>query len=200
MAKRDENNHRSDAHDDINRTSVPGGPGVPDSLSDSASDEERLKQEMSFTVLPEVNDIPGQEQITNAGFPGAMSDTTISSDDEEGIRDGRDVVDEDDDFDIVMGTEADVTKEDLLLLGDKDQDQDMDDDELIGTTGLDDTDFEGDVLNEASGTVFSTGEDLDVPEGGENDPGSDAAGEADEENSYYSLGSDNNDEMVEGTP
>lgn len=143
-------------------------------------------------ILPEVRDIPGQENIADAGVPGEMADTTISSDDEEGIRDGKDILEEENDVDIVMGTDADVTKEDLALLGDPDHDMDQGEDEMVLKQGLDDTDADGDPLNEAASDDDTTGEDLDVPEE-END-------EEEEENKYYSLGSDDNDELNEGTP
>ncbi len=84
---------------------------------------------------------------------------------------------------IVMGTEADVTAEDLELLGDKDQDMDGGDDEMTGNAKVDDTDEDGDRLNDA--------DDLDVP-GSELDNDNEDIGEEDEENNYYSQ-SDNRD-------
>lgn len=49
-------------------------------LSDSPSDIERLKPEQTTIDLPDVNDIPGQENI-HAPELGDLADTTISSDD-----------------------------------------------------------------------------------------------------------------------
>jgi hypothetical protein len=149
----------------------------------------------AYIEIPDVSDIPGQENIVNAGVPGAMSDTTIASDDEEGIRDGKDILEEDDDTKIVMGTEADVTSEDLALLGDPDQDMDMNEDEFVRKEGLDDTDFEGDPLNEAAVDEGSTGDDLDTPEE-ENEEGKNYVD--DEENDYYSLGGGDKDALNEG--
>ncbi len=94
------------------------------------------------------------------------------------------------DDEIVMGTEADVTNEDLELLGDKDQDMDEGDDEMMARSTLDNTDEDGIPLNEASGKDVKTGEDLDVP-GSELDDSNEDIGEEDEENNYYSQ-SDNN--------
>lgn len=91
--------------------------------------------------------------------------------------------DKDDDDEIVMGTEADVTAEDLELLGDEDKDMDGGDDEITGNAKVDDTDADGDKLNDA--------DDLDVP-GGELDDDNEDIGEEDEENNYYSQ-SDNQD-------
>jgi hypothetical protein len=149
----------------------------------------------AYIEIPDVSDIPGQEKITNAGVPAAMSDTTISSDDEEGIRDGKDILAEDDNVDIVMGTEADVTEEDLALLGDRDQDMDMNEDELIRKEGLDDTDLDGDPLNEAAVDEDSTGDDLDMPNEGDDDARKEIE---DEENDYYSLGGGDKDALNEG--
>ena len=158
--------------------------------------KEKLAQDGAYTEIPDVSDIPGQENIVNAGVPGAMGDTTASSDDEEGIRDGKDILeDDDDDTKIVMGTEADVTEEDLALLGDPDQDEDLNDDELTRKEGLDDTDFDGDPLNEAATNEDGTGDDLDVPEEKDEDP---KKTEDDEENDYYSLGGGDNDALNEG--
>lgn len=90
---------------------------------------------------------------------------------------------DDNEDEIVMGTEADVTPEDLELLGDKDQDMDGGDDETTGNAKVDDTDADGDKLNGA--------DDLDVP-GSELDDDNEDIGEEDEENNYYSQ-SDNQD-------
>ena len=159
--------------------------------------KEKLAQDDSYIEIPDVSDIPGQEGIVNAGVPGAMKDTTASSDDEEGIRAGKDIFkgDNDDEVNIVMGTEADVTEEDLEMLGDPDQDQDMNEDELIDKEGLDNTDFDGDPLNEASVSEVSSGDDLDIPEEREDDP---KKTDDDEENDYYSLGGPDNDALNEG--
>jgi hypothetical protein len=159
----------------------------------SQKNREKLGQDESYMELPEMKDIPGQEHIHNAGVPAEMADTTIASDDEEGVRDGKDLLADDgeEDLEIVMGTEADVTKDDLVLLGEPDQDMDSGEDELIGKAALDDIDNEGDALNE-SGSGKS-GEDLDIPEKPEEE-------DDDEENDYYSLGSDDKDDLDNGTP
>ena len=180
---------------------ITDGPDVPGSMDDNVNDEERLKQDASYIILPDVSDIPGQENITGIGPLGEMADTTISSDDEEGVRDGKDLLaEENDDLEIVMGTEADVTDEELLILVDKNKDMDGGDDELISNEGLDDTDFDGEPLNEATADMDTTGDDLDIPEADGDNPANDALGQGDEENNYYSLGSDDNDNITEGTP
>jgi hypothetical protein len=200
MANSKKSPQRDNNREEEQPQSLPGGPELNSSLDDSASDIERLKQDTSYINLPDVNDIPGQENITNAPL-GELADTTASSDDEEGVEDGQDLLDPDnDDVSIVMGTEADVTKEDLELLGDPNEDFDMNDDEQIDMEGLDDTDSDGDLLNEGIADTDSTGDELDIPGADGSDPRQDAMGQGDEENNYYSLGSDNNDNVTEGTP
>lgn len=88
-----------------------------------------------------------------------------------------DDMDDEDDLQIVPGTEADVTKEYLLLLGPKDQDMDMGEDEELQNKGF---------------PLGVTGADLDTP-GEELDDMNEDIGEEDEENNYYSLGGDNKD-------
>lgn len=52
-------------------------------LTDSPSDEARLQGDTAIMDLPDVTDIPGQEDVHPAPL-GPLADTTISSDDEEG--------------------------------------------------------------------------------------------------------------------
>lgn len=51
-------------------------------IKDSPQDEAKLQPEETFIELPDVEDIPGQENITIPPL-GEMSDTTIASDDED---------------------------------------------------------------------------------------------------------------------
>lgn len=200
VMSRSRNESQNEQEKNPREPAITDGPETPSSMDDTIADTERLEQETSFVVLPDVEDIPGQENITPAPL-GELADTTISSDDEEGISNGQNLLEDDeDDLEIVMGTEADVTDEDLVLLGDKDKDMDMGDDELTRTEGLDDTDFDGDPLNEAASDTDSTGDDLDIPEADEDNPASSSLGQGDEENNYYSLGSEDNDNVTEGTP
>lgn len=53
-------------------------------LSDSPRDQERLQPDEAIIDLPDVKDIPGQEHIHPPSL-GELADTTISSDDEEGV-------------------------------------------------------------------------------------------------------------------
>ena len=86
---------------------------------------------------------------------------------------------EDDEIIIVPGTEADVTEEDLMILGESggelQSNLERQDDELP-------TDF--------------TGDELDIP-GAELDDENEILGEEDEENNYYSIGGDNHENLDE---
>jgi hypothetical protein len=163
-------------------------------LQDSQHDRERLIPDEATIDLPEVRDIPGQEHIHVLPL-GELADTTISSDDEEGV--GLFEEDEEDEIMITMGTENDIPKEERVALENQDNlNVTSDDDSRLLGALPDNEDFEGDDLNE---NADNTGRDLDVP-GSEDDDASENIGEEDEENNQYSLGSDRNDEMTEGTP
>jgi len=84
-----------------------------------------------------------------------------------------------DDLVIVPGTEADVTKEDLLMLGEQDMERDEEE-------GIDNKVLSGDLDTE----------ELDVP-GEELDDANENIGEEDEENNYYSLGGDRHESLEE---
>jgi hypothetical protein len=180
-------------------------------LHDSPQDEEKMKPEIVTLDLPDVADIPGQENIRVPNIQ-SMQDTTIASADEEGagIFDDTDeddtqdsVIDDeevnDDDEEFVAGNEADVTPEEITMLQRADEDMPTDDDIRLRRSELDASDNEGDPLNEASLANDVSGGDLDIA-GADSDDPMEEIGEEDEENNYYSLGSDSNDNITEGTP
>jgi hypothetical protein len=170
---------------------------LAEDIHDSPEDEEKMKSETVIIDLPDVSDIPGQENIVVPNI-GEMQDTTISSDDEEGL--GLFDDDEgDEDTDLVMGTEADVLETEQTMLQRADEDMPDEDDPLLRQAELDNTDNEGDVLNEGSLATDVGGGDLDTATN-EGDLDNDAMGQGDEENATYSLGSDSNDNVTEGTP
>jgi hypothetical protein len=187
-------------------------------LPDSDKDKSKLEPEEAILNLPEVKDIPGQENI-HAPDMKEMADTTISSDDEEGVgifgeNDGFTnerlaTGEETDEDDLVINNEAQLDKEEYNEgLGDDDditdgfdnddsdvtedekkalektEDMDTQDNENLYAAELDDKDFDGDKLNE---NIDTSGDDLDVP-GGEEDDANEEIGEEDEENNAYSLG------------
>jgi hypothetical protein len=196
-------------------------------IKDSKRDEEKLKQDEATLDLPDVKDIPGQENITPPDFK-EMADTTISSDDEEGtdilsqddadasseriggaaqeideddliINEDEDAVEEEldeedaadkseDDLNITddsVDTESDVSEDEKVALERSSTDVDTPDNEALYEAKFDDTDFDGEKLNEDSDDV--SGKDLDVP-GAEDDDENEEIGEEDEENNEYSLG------------
>lgn len=108
--------------------------------------------------------------------------------------------DMDSDIGIEMGTEADVTAEERRMLED-DMYYPTQDEDRLRQARLDDTDFDGEPLNEESFGVgqAESGNDLDMDAGPE-ETQRESMGQGDEENQYWSLGSAANDDMVEGTP
>jgi hypothetical protein len=181
----------------------PGYPHYPskEDITNPDNNNGKLPVNEDYITLPETRDIPEQGDIVPAPLDG-IGDITISSADEEDLvsGDSLDALSDDDEVKIVMGTEADVTAEDLQLLGAIDGDMDAGEDEdTPSAKWLDDTDTDGEPLNEQSGhSIASTGEDLDVP-GSEADDANENIGEEDEENNYYSLGK-NDDNSTEGNP
>jgi hypothetical protein len=137
--------------------------------------------------LPEVKDIPGQENVKPPRL-GEYADTTASSAGEEGDRILN--VQKDDDLGIVMGNESDVTADERATLANLDRRRVDSEDATLLTAALDDRDDDGTPLNEQTGDL--SGEDLDVP-GSEDDDDDEALGEEDEENNEYSLNDDNGD-------
>ena len=88
---------------------------------------------------------------------------------------------EGEDLEIVPGTEADVTAEDLQLLGPRDGDVDLGEDEDL----------------RARGWEPRTGRDLDSADMVMEGEDAEALGQEDEENSYYSLGGDERENLRE---
>ena len=156
-------------------------------LQDSDKDKEVMKEEDTVIDLPEVKDIPGQENIQPAQM-GELADTTISSADEEGDS----IFDDDIDEELEESTDSNVTKEEKEDLRRTANDMPTEDDQNLRRAALDNTDDDGTPLNEGSFKNNITGAGLDVP-GAESDDENEEIGEEDEENNEYSLGGDNHD-------
>jgi len=127
-------------------------------MNESKRDKERLQPDEATINLPDVKDIPGQENVTVPRM-GEMADTTISSADEEG---DEIFEDKDADVDYRMGTRADVSKDERKALADDDYMPTRDEDNLRNAR-MDNVDFEGEQLNERSFGDERSGKDLDVP-------------------------------------
>ncbi|HZF64400.1 MAG TPA: hypothetical protein VEZ55_07950 [Chitinophagaceae bacterium] len=185
---RDIDNARGNERD-INLNRAEKDSSVPNDLPDSPDDREHLRSEEVYIDLPDVSDIPGQEHVSVPPL-GELADVTISSDDEEGVGIFDDE-DDDDDIEYIMGTEADVRKDERQALAD-DTYLPTRDENNLRTARMDSTDFQGEALNEGSFGDEQTGSDLDIP-GAMDETGTDALGQGDEENKHYSLGGDEND-------
>ncbi len=168
----------------------PGYPHYPktEDIMDSRSETER--------VNVEVENLPNFHNATTAHRlnPGTETERATSS-----IPTNADA-EMDNDLGIEMGTDADVTPEERKMLDD-DMYYPTQDEDRLRQARLDDTDFDGEPLNEESfgAGQAESGLDLDI-EGDADETASDAMGQGDEENQYFSLGSVDNDNVVEGTP
>lgn len=191
----DRKNNRPDPNTrDMNANRLERNSSAPNDLPDSKEDREKLNPEETFIDLPDVKDIPGQEFV-NTPPAGSLSDTTISSADEEGLN----VFDRDDDEDLRRtGTNADVSRNERKALEQIDYMPTTDEDNLVNAR-MDNVDFQNEPLNEKSFGEERSGRDLDVP-GSTDETRTDALGQGDEENKSYSLGSSDNDNVAEGTP
>jgi hypothetical protein len=150
-------------------------------VHDSNRDNTKLQQDKASLDLPDAREIPGQEHVHVAPL-GELADTTISSDDEEGIGVFED--DTDDETIIVMGSEDDIPKDDKTALETMDNLDVNEHDDATLVRGLpDDRDAEGDELNEK---INVSGSDLDTTIVDEDDA-DENIGEEDEENNSYSL-------------
>lgn len=209
MAQQDERN-LSGKERNITTNRTERQSSVPNDLPDSPNDQEKLQPEETTLDLPDVGDIPGQENVHVPPL-GMLADTTISSSDEE----GDDVFDEEGDessddvfdpateegeVDYRMGTKGDVTPGMKKALDDTTYMPTTDENQLRRAR-MDSTDFQGEELNEGSFGIGNeqSGDDLDIPEA-EDETRTSSMGQGDEENKYYSLGGADNDNVVEGTP
>lgn len=163
-------------------------------LTDSPHDQERLKPERATLDLPDVKDIPGQEFVT-APPAGSLGDTTISSADEEGdtIFDNASA----DRTGVIRDSDYDVTPEERMTLQRGETYMPTRDEDNLHNATMDNTDFDGTPLNEASFGSEQSGRDLDIPDEVD-ETRTTAMGQGDEENKYYSLGSADNDSLDAG--
>jgi hypothetical protein len=151
-------------------------------LKESKKDQEKLKPDVTIIDLPEVKDIPGQENIRVPDLK-EMQDTTISSADEEAEELLADLNREDDDLEKI--NDSNVTEEEKKLLRRGAGHPRSKENQDLHKMSLDSKDNEGEELNEESFDEDKFGEDLDVP-GAELDDENEDRGEEDEENNQYS--------------
>jgi hypothetical protein len=194
MDTRDNYNDTENRDDRLHGQDTPARSARSTDLTDPERDQERLRPDEATIDLPEVKDIPGQEHIHVPSL-GELADTTISSDDEEGAGLLDDLNENDT---IVMGTEADITAEDREMLERGDDYMPTRDEDKLARASMDNTDFDGEPLNEGGFGTERTGSDLDTS-GVDEDDAMENIGEEDEENNQYSLGGDDNNDLEEKT-
>ncbi|MES1225778.1 MAG: hypothetical protein ABUT20_60430 [Bacteroidota bacterium] len=153
-----------------------------DDLKDSKKDQQKLQPETITMDMPEVKDIPGQENIKPPQFR-EMQDVTISSADEE----GEGILDDlnTDDEETIITNSSDVTKEEKRLLKKSAGHQQTDETKDFDKMALDNRDNDGELLNEKGIKEDRGGQDLDAP-GTDLDDDDENIGEEDEENNIYS--------------
>ena len=157
---------------------------------DRNQDDKKRRNNDEQRDLPGYPHYPPEEDIMNpqSGFKKISADEelanskTLSSRNLKPGEHNENPEDQGDEIKIVRGTEADVTREDIQLLGPREGDLDSGDDELVqGNSRVDE------VSNE---------DDLDVP-GSDLDDENEELGEEDEENNYYSIGGDRHENLEE---
>jgi hypothetical protein len=136
----------------------PGYPHYP-------ANEDILNQPDAERVDVDVENLSRSNTQTSSALPDASVKTPAADEQAPAVGDM------DDDI-MVEGTDADVTPDDLIALGEKDAD--------FGRRE----------------ELSATGDDLDVP-GAEDDDSNEEIGEEDEENNYYSLGGDAHENLEE---
>lgn len=150
-------------------------------LPDPEKDKKHLQGDEGTLDLPEVSDIPGQENVHVPPL-GELADTTISSDDEE----GKGILDDE----FVDDSDGNVTPEEKFALREAAETLPTQDQENLRRAKLEKRDEDGELLNEKTNV---SGSDLDVP-GSEDDDENEEIGEEDEENNSYSLRGEEEDE------
>ena len=145
----------------------PGYPHYPakEDIMSPNSEMERVQLDVENLTPSGRNANVAQQQLRNPMSNQPATENTASN-----------ISADDDDLSLTPGTEADVTKDDLLALG--------------GTR------FSDNDLQNTTRTSLLSGDDLDIP-GSELDNANEEIGEEDEENNYYSLGGDRHENLEE---
>lgn len=159
--RKGENDPRTSGEE--NEKDFPGYPHYPpkDDIMSASSEMKRVEVDVE-NLTPSGKFVDLKETNRNPLSNPPASDTTPPS--------------KEDEIKIVPGTEADVTKDDLAVLGGRN--------------------FSEEDLQNARSHKMVTGDDLDVP-GAELDNVNESIGEEDEENNYYSLGGDRHEDLEE---
>ena len=162
---------------DGNRDTTPFAGRPEDDFSDINPRTEIGKEELRIS----------NTENAEIGLPQNVENTDLNTD-----LPGTDL--EDTDTGNTRSTDADVTREERMAL--ENMSMPTGDEENLRRASLDNTDFDGDELNEGSfGPVLSSTE-LDIPDETD-ETNTTAMGQGDEENKYYSLGGDRQDRNEE---
>lgn len=138
------------------------------------------KKDKNIIDLPEVKDIPGQENVKPPRL-GELADTTASSDDEE----GDDILEQDD----LLDPDTNVSRGERIALSRAASGREIEtEDDTIDEAALDSTDDDGDPLNEGSFGADVSGDDLDIPDAADADD--------DEENAESSTDKNEDDSDI----
>ncbi len=168
-----ERNNQPGAHErGLNRTEK--NSTAPNDLPDSDQDNEKLKAEETFIDLPEVKDIPGQEFVHPAPL-GALGDTTISSDDEEG-KSIFGVEDSEEDEEAGYSNNNDTRVQEERSASTRDEHQ-------FRKASLDNEDYDRNPLHEKSFGDVRSLRDLDIP-GSELEERDEETNQSDEDNDF----------------
>ena len=189
-ASKNTQNTSAGSNGDIPRKfNISGGEDLPDNPQDKA----KMEAETTVIDLPDVKDIPGQEFIHPAPM-GEMADTTIASDDEEGVG-----IFEDEEDEEIINTHntSNVSRQEKKDLQQADENMPTKDDQSIRNAALDNEDEDGEPLNEKGFGIDVTGSDLDIS-GADADDANEEIGEEDEENNVYSASDENNENLSQG--
>ena len=167
----------------------PGYPHYPakEDIMDQRTDSHRVDADVEN--LPNSRNVTGLSQrfATQEGNDGSVSQSGMEEINQPAAED-------EEPLDLSRSTDGDVTPEERMAL--ENVSMPTQDAENLRRATLDNTDFDGDELNEDSfGEVLSSA-DLDIPDEGD-ETNTEAMGQGDEENKYYSLGSDRHDAQEE---
>ncbi|RYF97178.1 MAG: hypothetical protein EOO02_21105 [Chitinophagaceae bacterium] len=150
-------------------------------LGDSKRDQKKLESDSITMDMPEVKDIPGQENIKVPRMQ-EMEDVTASSADEEAEDLLKEINTEDE---TEIDKNSNVTEQEKSFLRKGAGHPRTEENNDIAKMSLDSTDDDGDELNEGNLREDKFGEDHDVP-GADMDDDNEDIGEEDEENNQYS--------------
>ena len=173
----------------------PGYPHYParEDIMDQRNDIHR--EDIDVENLPNSRNMTGVSQRFSANNQAPQPDDNNDYDDRpEEIGAPQNV--ENDDLGMREGTEADVSEEERKVLEDASYSRSEGDEANLQQASLDTTDFDGEPLNEESFGSVRSGAGLDIPEEVD-ETNTESMGQGDEENKYYSLGSDRQDQNEE---